>query len=319
MSGPLWFSEAEVTRLLDPVALVDGIEQALVAVHRGQLIEPRPTRIDDLGLGTNYVAFPSYWPDARYAGCKVLSGALRNPERGLPMIDAIIALTEAETGRIVAVMDGRRITALRTAATTAVAIRHLAPSKGATLGLIGTGAQMVAHAEAISAVLPIGEIEIASAGGSEARLMVAATAIEERTGRRVGTGSPADVARKSDIVVLTTLSPNPVIGSDDLRPDAVVACVGPFRPAATEMDRAALAGATMLVSDFAQRFLDHWASDPLPGTIHDLPAELADRRTPPTSGRRIFFSDGRGLEDLVAARLVFEASEAGTKAGLALP
>jgi hypothetical protein len=69
----------------------------------------------------------------------------------------------------------------------------------------------------------------------------------------------------------------------------------------------------------AQRFREHWASAPFAAEIADLATRLAERTPAPSTGRRIFFSDGRGLEDLVAASLVMRSAARLGKAGLRLP
>ncbi|SMF34654.1 ornithine cyclodeaminase [Xaviernesmea oryzae] len=323
MSAPVWFSEQEVTRLLQPAALIARLEAAFKDADAGLLTEPRPLRIDAHEHGANYVAFPAYWPAAGIAATKVLSGVLGNPAKGLPKIDAVIVVMDASTGRIRAIMDGRRITALRTAATTALACRTLGIKPNGVLGLIGTGVQMRAHAETMACVAEWETILIASANEDMERACGASAAISALLGRPVQAVSRSELLRRSDTIVLTSMSDVPLVRSEDVKPDAIVASVGPFHPGSTEIDPALVRMATAVMSDMPKRLQDQWsaASAELGGhfdRLVDMQAAIADGGSPAHQGIRVFLSDGRPIEDLAAASLVLEAAEANGVKGMEL-
>lgn len=315
-----WFAEARVEALLDPGKLVDAVERAFLALVAGDLVEPPRVCIDAVGRAANYASFPAYWPEAGIAAVKVLSGVEGNPVAGRPLIDAVIVVLDAVTGAVRAILSGRRLTALRTAATTAVAVRRLAPVNVQKLALIGTGAQALAHAEALAAVRAFDEIAVASPSGAWDRASAVATGIARRLGVPAHAATVADAMRDADVIVVATLRRAPVIGMDNLALNATVVSVGPFGPDGCEIDPAIVLAAEIVVSDQTERLREQWRDSPavLPKRIVDLPDLLArSHRT--VHGLRVFLSDGRALEDLAAARVVLEASSSRGETGLRLP
>ena len=99
-------------------------------------------------------AMPGYLPKKKAAGMKWVSGFSKNSKHGLPMIMGMIVLNEVDTGKPLAVMDGGYITALRTAAVSAVAARYLAPGNTKVLGIVGAGIQARYHLLTLAEVLP---------------------------------------------------------------------------------------------------------------------------------------------------------------------
>jgi ornithine cyclodeaminase/alanine dehydrogenase-like protein (mu-crystallin family) len=101
-----------------------------------------------------YSAMVSWAPALGYAGCKWQSGDPANPARGLAYIQGLFIISEDETGRPVALMDAKWITASRTAAASAVAARHLARSGAEVLAILGCGLQGRKHLEVLRETLP---------------------------------------------------------------------------------------------------------------------------------------------------------------------
>lgn len=310
----VWFSEEEVTRLLEPAALMERLEAAFADSAAGLLAEPRPLRIDAHEHGANYVAFPAYWPAAGIASTKVLSGVLSNPGRGVPKIDAIIIVMDAVTGRIRAIMDGRRITALRTAATTTLALSAMGMKRDGVLALIGTGVQLNAHAETLSIDTNFEAVLVASANDNPERAAQSAEKVRELTGLPAKAVSLKEAVSAADTIVLTTIAHEPVVRLGETKPNALVASVGPFHPSGSEIDLALVRAASAVVSDRAARLKDEWTDHRGEFGRHydgmlDLAAVLADRSLVPDHGVRVFLSEGRSVEDLAAASLVLEAAE----------
>lgn len=323
INAPVWFSEQDVTRLLEPAALIARLETAFRDAASGLLTEPRPLRIDAYEHGANYVAFPSYWPAAGIATTKVLTGVLGNPAKGLPKIDAVIVVMDAVTGVIRAIMDGRRITALRTAATTALACRALGVKQNGVLGLIGTGVQMRAHAETMSCIAEWDTVLVSSANDNVARADSAAASIAQLLGRPVQAASRSDLLRQSDAIVLTSMSDVPLVRPGDTKPDVVIAAVGPFHPGSTEIDPAMVRDAAIAMSDMPSRLQAQWSKSRSElgrnfDDLVDMQASIAGNLPLSAKGLRIFLSDGRSIEDLAAASLVLEAAAVGGFTGLQL-
>lgn len=309
--APAWFSEDAVARLLDPRRLVDRVEEAFRDYADGRLTEILPARIDDMERGSNVVSFHAYWPARALSTTKVLVGAERNPARGLPMIDATIVALDAAEGRVAAILGARHITAMRTAATSFIALRLMGLRSQASVGLIGTGVQMKAHA-LLAGVFGASRLFIASAGSDRGRAQAAGDALRHDVQIPVEVLSAEDVAAMSDAVVLSTISQTPVVPAGSFRRDGLIASVGAFLPHATEIDPALIREAGVVLSDHRNRLRAQWrdASDLLGvayDTMLDLPETIVRGIQPRLEGSRgVFLSDGRSLEDLAAVSVILE-------------
>ncbi|MCP4380248.1 MAG: ornithine cyclodeaminase family protein [Hyphomicrobiales bacterium] len=316
-----WYAEQDVAALLDPAKLITRIEDGFRELAVGKLVDPQPMRIDSDEHAANYTSFPVYWPRLGLASVKVLSGVLGNPAHGRPMIDAVIVVVDATTGVIQAIMGGRHITALRTAATSALAVKYLAPGKGGTLTVIGTGAQGIAHAETLPLSRSFAEILFGSPSGDSARAADIARSIRLRTDLPVSAADAGDAVGRGDVVVLATAATTPVVALGDVKSDALLVSVGSFHPDETEIDPALAEAAGMTIADNADRLRTAWQSTDMrfAARATDLAALVTGSVSPQTSGLRVFLSDGRAFEDLAAAAVVLEtAAETGFEA-LSLP
>ncbi len=305
----LWFSAADVDALLASTALIDLLEKAFLDLANGRIVEHDASTLREESLGANYVAYVALWKEAGLASVKVLTAVDSNGTRGLPLIDAVVVAIDAETGRIVAILDGNRITARRTAAVSAIAVRHLAAADSKVLGIVGTGMQAIAHAEKLPLVRDFTRILIASAGGDTARTEKAAQEIQRRTGRTVEPVETAELAA-ADVIACCSLSRRPLFDATRVRPEATITCVSRFTPDAAEFDPRIAQDAAIVVADAADRATARWPSQPpWRGKIRDLSDVIAGQAALPAKGRRLFLSGGRAFEDLVSAKLVIEAAK----------
>lgn len=146
LGAPLWISEADVSRLLDGRILVDRIEQGFQSANADRFLAAPESRLCDQELPGQYLAFSAILKDQHAFTVKVLTEVPTNMARGKPIVQAIICLFNTETGSLMALIEGRRLTAMRTAAVTAVAARALSPAQRSVLTIVGTGEQARAHA-----------------------------------------------------------------------------------------------------------------------------------------------------------------------------
>lgn len=105
-------------------------------------------------------AMPAYIKEFGAAGMKWVSGFPANPENGLPYISGLLVLNDVETGFPLAVMDCTWITAMRTAAATAVAAKHMARPDSRSVGILGAGVQGFSNLHALTTVLPVSEVSV---------------------------------------------------------------------------------------------------------------------------------------------------------------
>src|SRR5438477_8875015 len=121
----LWLNEADVRALLQMPDLIETMQEALVAFSAGQVNQPVRTVLE-VGKGHAFFAsMPAYAVTIPALGAKLVAVFGDNTAKNLPTHLATILLLDPETGALQAVMDGRYITEARTAAVSAVAVRHL--------------------------------------------------------------------------------------------------------------------------------------------------------------------------------------------------
>ena len=173
-------------------------------------------------------------------GAKMVTFYPRNVELGKHTHMAMIQLFRADTGEPLAMMDGRLITEMRTAAVSAVAVDLLARPEAKVLGILGSGVQARSHVQALSRVRKFEEIRVWSRSEANARRFA------EEVGARVM--SAEEVVTGADVVLTLTSSPVPILYGRWLKNDAMVCAVGAVTPERRELDDEAMQGAVVVES-----------------------------------------------------------------------
>ena len=140
-------SQAEVASVLDMVQLIDAVEAAMVDLSAGRASVPARVGAVVAERHAILAAMPAYLPSSAALTTKLVSVFPENRDR--PTHQAVICCFDPETGSPVAIMDGTLITAMRTAAGSALATRMLARSNSAVVAIIGTGVQAGTHVQAL--------------------------------------------------------------------------------------------------------------------------------------------------------------------------
>jgi ornithine cyclodeaminase/alanine dehydrogenase len=149
-----YLSRREVEDLgLGMAAVIEAVEEAFREKGLGRTIMPAKHWLAPSDRRF-YSAMTSFVPGARAAACKWQSGSSDNPARGLPYLTGLLILNDAETGLPIGVMDSTWITAVRTAAATAVTARYLARPDLDRFAMLGCGVQGRRHVEALRVVYP---------------------------------------------------------------------------------------------------------------------------------------------------------------------
>ena len=218
---PMLLQESEVASLLRMEDLIDLMERTLAEFSSGRALQPvriaMPLEKHGAFLGT----MPAYLVDADALGVKLVTLALRNAERGMPTHLATILLFDPATGALLAIMDGRLVTEMRTAAVSAAAARALARVGAGDLALLGSGVQAKSHLEAFRSVRRLRRVRV----WSPTREHREAFAREEsaRHSLPVETVESAEAAvREADLVVVATSSRTPVLRGAWLAPGEAV-------------------------------------------------------------------------------------------------
>jgi ornithine cyclodeaminase/alanine dehydrogenase-like protein (mu-crystallin family) len=292
-----------MTPFVNPAGLSmrDAVNALEAALARGLDPEADPPRsIVDVPAG-QLLSMPA--AAGRYAGVKVVSVAPGNAERDLPRVQGLYLLFDGPTLAPLAVLDGSALTALRTPAVSALAVRYLATGDAARLLVFGTGPQAYGHVRAMRVVLPIEHVDVVGRRPERVAELVATC---RAMGLSADAASPGDVAR-ADLVCCCTTARVPLFASDLLRPHATVVAVGSHEPDAREVDERLVHGATTVVEARSAALRE--AGDIMLAGLSD-PHTLADLvrgEVPVASGRpRLFKSVGMAWEDLIVAAAAYE-------------
>lgn len=228
---------------------VNTIAGAFAALHRGEAVMP-PVLSMDLAERNAEVDIKTAWMRGLdHFAIKVSSGFFGNAAFGLPSLSGMMALLDAETGRVAAVLlDNGWLTDLRTAAAGAVAAHYLARDEAATVLIVGTGLQARLQLEALTLVRPIRHAMIW--GRNRARAQGCADGCATRLG--ITTAVVDDIAaaaQAADIVVTTTPAGSPLLPADALHPGIHVTAMGSDAAGKNEVDPALVGGVDLLVCD----------------------------------------------------------------------
>src|SRR5256884_99600 len=225
-NGPLHLDEEQVRKHLRMEELIPAMEKALIAFSAGKVIQPVRSVITVDPPGGFFGMMPALTPEG--LGIKIVTFYATNTERGLPTHMATIFLVDPETGEPLAIMDGRLITEMRTAAVSAAATKLLAPLDAKILAILGSGVQARSHVEALRLVRRFEEIRVWSPTKAHA----------ERFAKQIGakTMSAEEAVRDADVVVTATNSKTAVLKGSWLRPGCHVNAVGACRPNWRELD-----------------------------------------------------------------------------------
>ncbi|TNC25504.1 ornithine cyclodeaminase family protein [Amycolatopsis alkalitolerans] len=283
-------------------AAIDALAAALRAGLDPEADPPRsvvPVRHGQLLL------MPAEW--GRYAGVKIATVAPGNPSRGLSRIQGQYLLLDGETLTPLEVLDAVALTAVRTAAVSAVAVDALAEPDAARLVVFGAGPQARSHVEALRLVRPVSEIVVVGRDPGRARAFAAAV------GGRVG--SPSDVAG-ADLVACCTTACEPLFDGALLAPHATVVAVGSHEPEAREVDDETVRRSTVAVESRATALRESGdviqavrAGACSPGDLVGLAAAVRGEVKAAPDAPRLFKSVGMAWEDLVIAARSYEARE----------
>jgi ornithine cyclodeaminase/alanine dehydrogenase-like protein (mu-crystallin family) len=298
----VYIGEQEVRAALTYEALIPAIRQALMDYSAGLVDQPPRTILRSghaEGLKNGWFAVMPVVAGEMMA-VKTVTFYPGNAEAGLHTHMAIIELLSRSTGEPLALMDGRVITEMRTAAVSAVAAQTLAPANAASLGILGSGVQARSHVAALRHVLPqINDVRIWS------RTQAHAQQLASETGARA---VPVEEAAAADIVLTVTASPTPVLKGQWLAPNTLVLAVGATGATLRELDDEAMRSAYIVAE--CKAAAERESGDiRLSGTNVDTEIGhiLAGTSAAPSAGRVVFKSVGMAISDLTAARLVWKA------------
>jgi thiomorpholine-carboxylate dehydrogenase len=312
----MYISEQEVRSVLTYEALIPAIRQALIDFSAGKVNQPpriilRAGNAEDHRNGW-FAVMPVV--AGEFMGVKTVTWYPANDELGLHTHMAMVELLSRATGEPLAVMDGRLITEMRTAAVSAVVFSALAPihfeSAPRTFGILGSGVQARAHVAALKHVWPeMGEILIWSRTPANAARLAAELG---------ATAASIEQVSAADVVLTATSAQAPVLRGKLLKSNALVLAVGATGASIREVDDDAMLSSFVVAE--SRSCVERESGDVLlsGAKVHaDLGEILANPGAAqvPRDRRIISKSVGMAIEDLTAARLVWQARQSACNAG----
>lgn len=313
----LFLGSREVQTLLTLDECIGAVEHAFRLYGEGRAIPPAVLSMH-VPEGGFHVKAGLLDFDRSYFAAKVNGNFPENGTRfGLPAIQGVIVLCDAENGTPLAVMDSRDITSLRTAAATALAAKYLARPDSRTIPICGCGNQGRIQLRALSRVFRLEAVFVYDKSEEQSSQYAHELALE----LNVPVLPVADLAvavRQSDICVTCTPSRQPLLGPNEVRAGTFVAAVGADTPQKQELQPALMA-TSKLVCDILEQCAVmgdlHHALDAGVVSRADVYAELGEIVAGNKPGREspeeitIFDSTGMALQDVAAAAVLYEKAE----------
>lgn len=307
----LVLNREQVESLLDTDALIAALAPAMAELSAGRVSMPQRVAAQVQEVSGLLGVMPAYLAASQTLSCKLVSVFPRNGASKLPTHQAVVLLFDAGNGAPKALMDGASITALRTAAGSALATRLLARADAEVLLVIGTGVQALSHARAILRVRKIKELRVA---GRDARARADfARGLSEELGMEVKSFPIGwDAFAGAHIVCAATHAEEPVVKGEWLAPGMHVNSVG-LNAKGREVDAAAVQRALVVVESRQA------ALAPPPSGANELQgaevhAEIGELVAGTRPGRSspdqvtLYKSVGVAVQDAVAAQLVYDAA-----------
>jgi ornithine cyclodeaminase/alanine dehydrogenase-like protein (mu-crystallin family) len=294
----MFLSEEAVRERLSYEQLIPAMRQALIDFSLQKVVQPLRMRLPVPRQSALFLVMPAIYEEVM--GVKLVSVFPDNTGRGLDTHFAVIQLFRTDTGEPLATMDARLITEMRTAAVSAVATDLLAPADTRVLAILGSGVQARAHVAALQRVRSFEEVRIWSRNLENARKLAG------KVGAKVMAAEEA--VRGADVVVAATASATPVLLGRWLKQGAHINAVGAVGAGRRELDDEAMKGLLVVES----RESAGQESEDIRSSGATIDAELGELLTAATPrkhlGRTVYKSVGLAVEDMAAAKLVYDTT-----------
>ena len=306
----------QIRELLPMRNCIELMADALSSLARGEVFQPLRTIIRPPEAHGLLGLMPAYRTGEHGAfGMKAICVFPGNPAIGKDAHQGAVMLFSRETGELTALMNASEITAIRTAAVSAVATRVLAREDPHQLGIIGAGVQARTHLVALDAVRSIRHARVASRNIEHARELV--REMQPRFSFPIeAVESNEDAVRDADLIVTATSSQEPVINKDWISPGAHVNAIGTHSPNSREIDSATMAAARIFVDrrESALNESGDYLLAAKEGLINadSIIAEIGELLMGSKPGRTsadeitLFKSLGLAIEDVACAEYLYE-------------
>ena len=311
----LLLREADVRALISMEEVIRLMEDALRAFSTGGVVQPVRVALPIEPHAGYLGVMPAFVRTNGALAAKLVTFYPKNAENLLPTHLAVILLWNSKTGEVLSMMDGRLITEMRTAATSAAATKVLARADASMLAVLGSGVQARSHLEALRLVRSIRAVRVWSRTPAHARQF--ARDMQQEFGIAVEpTATEEGAVRGADLIVTATSATTPVLRGEWLSKGAHMNAVGAPRPTWRELDSEAVTRARVFVDSRAGALTEAGdllipMKEEVIGASH-IVGEIGEVLAGRIEGRRgadditLFKSLGMAVEDVATAHDVYE-------------
>ena len=313
----LFLSADEVKKCLTMKKAIKAMREAFILLSKGEANIPLRTSLDLAEDKGTALYMPVYIPSQKLTGIKIVSVHKDNPVRGLPMIHALVIVSDSVTGAPLAIMDGEYLTALRTGAASGLATDLLARKESELAAIIGAGVQGRYQLEGICAVRHIKKAIVLDTNRAKAESF--ADEMSKKLDLSVIAVTDITEIKHADILCTATSSYTPVFSDKDLKTGVHINGIGSYTPEMYEIPQETVIRAKVIVDSKesclaeAGDIIQPLKADLIPGNhIH---AELGEIAAGIKTGRinkeeiTLFKSVGTAIQDLTAASYILKAAK----------
>lgn len=312
----LFLDGAAIRRCLKPLAAMQTVEGALAIQESEKFTMPDRMAMACGGEGNQLLLMPCRTDDA--LATKLVSVFPGNHAHGKAAINGVVVLNDAQTGEVLALLEGSTLTAMRTGAVSGVSVRHLAPEGAHTLGIIGCGVQAFDQVLHACAARPLTRVYLHSRNASSCLNLAARLSELLPQVELIVAESLEQLLAESQIILTATTAREPVLPNDPAVFEGKhCIAIGSFEPEVREYPDAIFARTEQVWVDTPHAVAESGElANPLrrrllqPHQIQTLGAQIASGKDPNRGryGTTFFKSVGMALFDLQAARSVYRSA-----------
>jgi alanine dehydrogenase len=307
----LWLGNEEVRHLLSMKEALGAVEEAFKQHAAGKVQMPAKLYLNFPRYGGDLRAMPAYLEEMEAAGVKIVNAHPANPPKGLPTVMAVLVLNDPATGVPMAIMDATYLTDMRTGGAGGVATKYLARKDSKILGIVGAGRQAKTQLLAITKLVDIEEVKVASRSIEDA-----ARFVEDMSPLVEAEMVACSVKEACECDILSTTTPvrRPVVKEEWIKEGTHINAMGADAKGKEELDPGILKKAEIFVDDMQQASHSGEVNVPLSRgllSLKDIRGEIGEVIAGIIKGRTryeqltIFDSTGLAIQDVAVGFLVF--------------
>ena len=318
----LLLNEQDIRKVFDMNDAIDSNIEAYKIFSSGNAVVPlRQVIAADEGRG-NFAFMPAYSSKLGAAGIKIVNIFPGNRERGEATTVGQVLLMDDKNGEVLALMDGSFITKFRTGAASGAAFKLFARNDAKIGCLIGTGGQADCQLEAMLAACNLDEVRIVARDFAKTEKFAEAMSerFKDSGAKLIAYDDANEAVDGADVIVVVTVSTEPVFDANRVKKGAVVSGVGPYTAEMNEIDPKLFKLADKIYFDSKDACIAESADIQIPlreglVSLEGLTGDIGEYALGEISGREadddiiIFKNVGLGILDLVITKLIYEKAK----------